>query len=189
MKLGTAFMRDGGTCRIPAARNATLLPLLLVGTVALTSARVAQGAAIPDTGAASSARQQAPFDPSGYWTSLVTEDWQYRMVVPQRGDYVGIPLNLAAEDFADKWNEAADAAAGKQCEAYGAAAIMLVPEHLHIQWPDTNTLEVQTDAGMQTRVLHFGATPGQIRPAGRGNPLRSGCCSRLNRAGVYRGRL
>jgi hypothetical protein len=89
----------------------------------------------------------------------VTEDWQYRMVVPRRGDYAGVPLNLPAKQFADSWNKAADVAAGKQCEAYGAGAIMLVPEHLHIQWQDGNTLKVQTDAGMQTRLLRFGAAP------------------------------
>ena len=31
-----------------------------------------------------SGRAQAPFDLSGYWVSLVTDDWRYRMLTPPR---------------------------------------------------------------------------------------------------------
>ena len=95
------------------------------------------------------------FDLPGYWVSIVTQNWRFRMVVPGKGEYVEIPINLKAKQFADAWNPAADEAAGKQCEAYGAAAIMRVPERLHVSWQDANDLRVDTDAGMQTRVLHF----------------------------------
>jgi hypothetical protein len=98
------------------------------------------------------------FDLPGYWVSIVTQNWRFRMIVPGRGEYVEIPLNLAAKKFADAWNAATDEAAGKQCEAYGAAAIMRVPERLHISWQDGSTLVVQTDAGMQTRLLRFAPT-------------------------------
>ena len=33
---------------------------------------------------------------------------------------------------------------------------MRVPGRLHITWQDDNTLKVDTDAGQQTRLLHFG---------------------------------
>lgn len=142
-------LRSAGTGR-PHARPKGVSKALqiLLGLMALAGA----GATGAQT---SNARSQAPFDLSGYWRSLVTEDWSYRMVLPQRGDYVGVPLSLAAKQFADSWNRAADEAAGKQCEAYGAGAIMLIPEHLRIQWQDENTLKVQSDAGMQTRLLRF----------------------------------
>ncbi|MGH8142708.1 MAG: hypothetical protein ACREU2_09355 [Steroidobacteraceae bacterium] len=106
------------------------------------------------------AQAQTPlgFDLPGYWVSIVTQNWRFRMVVPGRGEYAEIPLNLAAKKFADAWNPAPDEAAGKQCEAYGAAAIMRVPERLHVSWQDASTLAVQTDSGMQTRVLHFAPT-------------------------------
>jgi hypothetical protein len=80
-----------------------------------------------------------------------------------------VPLSLAAKQSADAWNKAADEAAGKQCEAYGAAALMLIPEHLHITWQDDQTLSVQTDAGTQTRVLHFTAAPNADAPSWQGN--------------------
>jgi hypothetical protein len=98
---------------------------------------------------------QAPFDPSGYWVALVTQDWRYRMVVPGPGQYSGIPLNLAAKQFADNWKAADYTAAGKECAAYGAPALLMLPTRLHISWQDDNTLRVETDAGQQTRLLHF----------------------------------
>ncbi len=117
-----------------------------------------QAATPPGTSAPKASPQaQTPlgFDLTGYWVSIVTQNWRFRMVVPAKGDYVQIPLNLKAKQFADAWNPAPDEAAGKQCEAYGAAAIMRVPERLQISWQDASTLKVQTDSGMQTRLLHF----------------------------------
>jgi hypothetical protein len=120
-----------------------------------------------------SARQVAPVDLTGYWGSIVTQDWLFRMVVPQRGQYAGIPINLRARQSADAWNRAADEAAGKQCEAYGGAAIMRIPEHLRISWQDSQTLKVQTDAGMQTRLLRFDPAPGRLpaAPSLQGNSV------------------
>lgn len=111
--------------------------------------------------ATKSAREQAPFDSSGYWVSLITEAWRFRMLVPGKGDYDEIPLSLAAKQFADAWSPAADEASGQQCKAYGAGVLMWVPTRLHISWADDNTLRVDTDAGMQTRLLRFRPTAEQ----------------------------
>jgi len=121
-----------------------------------TQAAVPPGSSAPK--ASPQARTPRGFDLPGYWVSIVTQNWRFRMVVPGRGEYAEIPLNLKAKQFADAWKPASDEAAGKQCEAYGAAAIMRVPERLHISWQDARTLEVQTDSGMQTRLLHFAPT-------------------------------
>jgi hypothetical protein len=104
-------------------------------------------------------RAQAPFDATGYWVSLVTQNWRFRMVLPGHGDYAGIPVNLQGKQFADAWRSASDIAAGRQCEAYGAPSVMQIPERLHIAWQDDETLRVETDEGMQTRLLHFGPAP------------------------------
>jgi len=98
----------------------------------------------------------APIDLTGYWVSIVTEDWRYRMVTPAPGDYQGVPMTLAAFQLADAWDPAKDEAAGEQCKSYGAPAILRVPEHLHITWQDDKTLKMETDAGKQTRLFHFG---------------------------------
>lgn len=139
---------------------------LLLGTGALWAAqpgRTAAGATRP-AAKPPSAQAQAPFDPSGYWVSLITENWRWRMVVPGKGEYADVPINLKAKQLADAWNPATDEAAGKQCEAYGAAVIMRNPERLHISWQDANTLRVDTDEGMQTRLLRF------VPPAAPGGP-------------------
>src|SRR6185437_1910418 len=132
--------------------------LLSVGAWLWSPGPGAQAAAPPGNPAAKATpEEQTPrgFDLPGYWVSIVTQNWRFRMIVPGRGEYVEIPINLKAKQFADAWNPLTDEAAGKQCEAYGAAAIMRVPERLHVKWQDPRTLVVQTDSGMQTRLLNF----------------------------------
>lgn len=102
------------------------------------------------------AREVAPFDMTGYWVSIVTEDWRYRMRTPPRGDYPGLFMNQKARAIAEAWDPAKVEAAGEQCKAYGAGAIMRVPTRLHISWSGANTLKVETDAGRQTRIFQFG---------------------------------
>jgi len=101
-------------------------------------------------------RAAAPIDLTGYWVSVVTEDWRYRMVTPTKGDYQGVPMTPEAVKRADAWDPAADTAAGNQCKSYGAAAIMRVPGRLHVTWDDDTTLHIDADAGTQTRIFRFG---------------------------------
>jgi hypothetical protein len=108
---------------------------------------------------ASAQRAMAPYDFTGYWVSVVTEDWRWRMVTPAKGDYASVPLNAEAERVANTWDPARDEAAGEQCRSYGAPAIMRVPGRLHITWQDDTTLRVDTDAGTQTRLFQFGRAP------------------------------
>ena len=99
----------------------------------------------------------AAIDMTGYWVSVVTEDWMFRMVTPPKGQYLGVPLNAAARRVADAWDPAKDEAAGEQCRSYGAAAVMRVPGKLHITWDNDTTLKIETEAGEQTRLFHFGS--------------------------------
>ena len=110
------------------------------------------------------ARATAPFDPSGYWVSLITNNWRMRMVPPAKGDYGVIPISAAGKKLADAWDPAVDEATNNQCKHYGAASIMYQPTRLHVTWQDDNTLKMETDAGTQTRVFRFGAQP---TPAGK----------------------
>jgi hypothetical protein len=84
-------------------------------------------------------RAAALFDITGYWVSLVTEDWRYRQFTPAKGDYVSVPVNPEGKKVADSWDAAKDEAAGEQCKAYGAAGLMRMPTRLHITWQDDNT--------------------------------------------------
>jgi hypothetical protein len=118
---------------------------------------VSLGAAQPPGGAAATARASAPIDITGYWVAFVTEDWRFRMITPRKGDYQPVPMTDQARKVADAWDPAADEAAGNQCKAYGAGAIMRLAARFHITWQDDNTLRIESDYGMQTRLLHFNA--------------------------------
>jgi hypothetical protein len=103
------------------------------------------------------AKSSAPTDLTGYWVAIVTEDWRYRMVTPQKGDYASVPIGPEGKRIADAWDPAKDEAAGEQCRSYGAPAIMRVPGRVHILLEDDQTLRIDTDAGQQTRLFHFDA--------------------------------
>jgi hypothetical protein len=114
---------------------------------------------------APSPRQAAPVDLTGYWVSVVSEDWRYRMTTAAKGDVGGVPLNAEWRRIASEWDAARDAGAGEACRAYGAPGVMRLPGRLHITWQDDRTLKIETDAGTQTRLLRFGGGA----PAGEGD--------------------
>jgi len=87
---------------------------------------------------------------------IVNEDWRWRMVTPAKGDYASVPINVEGKRIADLWDPAKDEATGQQCKSYGAPAIMRVPGRVNITWQDPSTLKVETDAGQQVRLFHFG---------------------------------
>lgn len=123
------------------------------------AARGGRGAGVGEpAGPPPTAKAEAPFDSTGYWVSLITEAWRFRMVIPGPGDYDEIPLTLAGKEVADQFDPAKEEAAGNACKAYGAPVVMWLPTRLHISWADDNTLRVDTDAGMQTRLLKFKPT-------------------------------
>jgi hypothetical protein len=109
-------------------------------------------------GVALSGQAGAGEDLTGYWVSLVTEDWRWRMMAPPKGDYPSIPLNAEGRRIADAWDPAKESA-DDRCKAYGAGNIMRVPTRLRITWDNENTLKVETDAGQQTRRFSFGPRP------------------------------
>ena len=146
------------------ARLAWLVGSALVAGAASAAAQ-GRGAATPPR----TAQESAPIDLTGYWVSFITEDWRFRMMTPPKGDYTRVPLTPEGRKVADGWNPAADQAAGLQCKAYGAAAIMRVPGRFHITWQDAVTLRIESDAGMQTRALRFAASAPQGDRTWQGN--------------------
>ena len=107
----------------------------------------------------------AALDLTGYWVSVVTEDWKFRMVTGRKGNFGGIPLNAEGRRAATAWNESEP----PSCKAYGAAAVMREPGRLHITWDNDTTLKIETDTGAQTRLFHFGeAAPPAAEPSWQG---------------------
>jgi hypothetical protein len=104
---------------------------------------------------ADSPRAMAPVDLTGYWVSVVTEDWRWRMMTPPKGDYASVPLNPEGRKAADQWDQARDESTGQACRAYGVGGLMRMPMRVHFTWSDDYTLKIETDAGKQTRLLNF----------------------------------
>jgi hypothetical protein len=136
--------------------------ITIAAAAAVLALSLSTGAPAQRPGAAAPAqpppvpRAAAPIDLTGYWVSIVTQDWRWRMVTPRKGDYEGVPLTPEGRAVADTWDPAKDEAAGEQCRSYGAPVVMYNPTRLHITWQDDNTLKIETDAGMQTRLFRFG---------------------------------
>jgi hypothetical protein len=135
---------------------AAVVVLALACPTPVVAQRGGRGGATP--------RAAAPFDLTGQWVSLITEDWRHRQFTAPKGDYPGLPLSPAARKIADGWDPARDEAAGEQCRAYGAAGLMRLPTRLRISWQDDTTLRLEADAGTQTRIFSF--TPAQSEGGG-----------------------
>lgn len=170
---------------IPTPR---FVPVIAVWMCAMAALPAQQPQGRGGRGGPVPARAAAPVDLTGLWTSVITEDWRWRMVTPQKGDYatIGAVMTPAARKVADAWDPARDTAAGEECRAYGAGGIMRMPGRIRIIWENDNTLKVDAEAGTQTRYFQFGApTPGApswqgtsvatwLPAGGRGTAPRSG---------------
>ncbi len=138
------------------SRHAFYLTCLIAAS-ALSTALVAQQPAAPQP--PPNPRASAPSDLTGYWVSLVTEDWRWRMTTPPKGDYISIPLSDEGRKVAFAWDPKTEGS----CKAYGAAGLLHIPTRLHLTWQGDDVLKVESDAGAQTRLLRFAskaAAPG-----------------------------
>src|SRR5262249_37621653 len=131
-------------------RVALALTFFLAGALNLHAQRGGRGGGA--AGPAQPPRQAAPVDLTGYWVSVVSEDWRVRMTMGQKGDWEFLPLNPEGRKVAESANPAKEDA----CRAYGAAGLLRIPGHLNITWTDDRNLRLQMDAGTQTRDFHFG---------------------------------
>jgi len=165
-------------------RRELLAVMAVAFSIAAPASSYAQGRGGQGGQPPASAQAAAPVDLTGYWVSVVTEDWRYRMVTPVKGDYPSIPLNPEGRKVADSWDPAKDEAAGNQCKSFGAGNVMRVPERLRMTWDNENTLKVDTDAGQQTRLFHFGRT----QPSGGEATWQGDSAAQWEFAGGGRGR-
>lgn len=127
-----------------------VLSIVILGSAITLSAQGGRGGGPPQ--APLSPWASAPIDLTGYWVSVVTEDWRWRMVTPPKGDFASVPLNQEGQKVANSWDPATDGS----CLAYGAAGLLRIPTRLHITWENERTLKIETDAGQQTRRFIFG---------------------------------
>ncbi len=143
-----------------------LLRLLTGRTLLAAAFAIAQGGFITahaqnPEGTPQTARQAALVDITGYWVSVVNQDWRFRMITPPKGDYAQVPLTTAGRALADTFDPALYGGENYQtsgiidCRAYGGANVMRMPTRLRISWESENVLKIETDWGEQTRLIHF----------------------------------
>ena len=125
------------------------LVLALIFALAGTAGLTAQGRGGPPP--PPDPRAGALIDLTGYWVSVVTEDWRWRMVTPPKGDYASVPVTREGRAVADAWDISKDGS----CLAYGAAGLLRIPTRLHFSWESNTVLRLETDAGVQTRRFVF----------------------------------
>jgi len=118
---------------------------------ALSAQQPASSSPAPPAAGPLTPRAAAPHDLTGYWVSVVTEDWRWRMTTPPKGDFISIPLSDEGRKAAFAWDPRTEGS----CKAYGAAGLMHIPTRLHIAWQGDDVLKVESDAGQQTRLLQF----------------------------------
>jgi len=137
---------------------------ILLGSVALLGAGLLARTALAQfgpprpAGPPPPAEQAAPIDLTGYWESVVTEDWRWRMLTPPKGDFASVPLNPAGRAIAMQFDPSLYGSGWTQtidCRAYGAAGLMRMPTRVHITWVNQNQLQIQSDWGLQTREIYF----------------------------------
>jgi hypothetical protein len=146
----------------------TILVLGVVTFVAVVPVQAQRGRGQPAV--PTNPRAAAPIDLTGYWVSLIVDEWRFR-VTPQKGDIAYLPLTPEARKVANAWDPVKDESAGTQCKAYGAVGVMQRPGRLRVAWENEMTLRMETDAGTQTRLLRFGVP---APPAERGEPSWQG---------------
>ena len=58
----------------------------------------------PPAAARGNVPADAPFDPTGYWVSIVSDEWRYRMLTPAKGNVDYVPVNQEGRRVAQEWD-------------------------------------------------------------------------------------
>src|ERR1700681_4017415 len=94
------------------ARGRPLFPAATVIIfLAVAEGAYAQGGRGGQAPAPANARAATAIDVTGYWVSLIVDEWRFR-VTPQKGDIVYLPLNGQARQIANAWDPDKDQADG-----------------------------------------------------------------------------
>ena len=142
-----------------------------------------RGAAAPTAQApAPTAQAAAPIDLTGYWVSIVTRRLALAHGHAAQGRLREHPDHRGSQEgrrrVGSRPRTKPPASSARRTARPASCAC---PTRLHITWQDDTTLKVETDAGTQTRLLHFGdwkapaaRRRGRATRGGVGSPARRG---------------
>lgn len=115
-----------------------------------------------------SPKESAPIDLTGYWVSIVSEEWRWRMMTPPKGDRASMPLNLKAEEVMNQW----DPKNPQPCKAFGPPGMIRQPMRVRFTWTDDQQLRMESDHGQVTRDFRFGtAASAKNAPSAQGDSV------------------
>ena len=80
------------------------------------------------------ARQAAPIDLTGYWVSLIVDEWRFRVMPAKRRRPLSAAEQRTPVNWRTAWDPAKDQADGNACNGYGAVGVMQRPGRLRITW-------------------------------------------------------
>src|SRR5205809_13173 len=113
--------------------------------------------------ASTPAMAQADF--TGTWGARYQEDFPERIPGPELGDYLGLPINASARQFADSWDPSRITLPEEQCRVHVSPYIYRGPLNLRI-WeerdPDTQELVAikhHISTYDQTRTIYMDGRP------------------------------
>jgi hypothetical protein len=122
--------------------------------------------------------RESVVDLTGYWVSVVTEEWRWRMITPPKGDVDNLPVTAEARKVANAWDyKTSDP---HTCLPYGAPMLLRQPMRIKVSWDDDDTLRLETDNGKQTRLFHFNKDEIRNRP----RSLQGDSIAEADRSGV-----
>jgi hypothetical protein len=164
--------------------------VIVAACVLLNAAANAQQRGAGPGGPPAAAKTAAPVDITGYWVSIVTEDWIERMSPDSPPSGTGGGGGGFGGGGGGRGRGAAPQAPpanADPCRAYGAGGSMRVPGRLNITWADDNTLKIDMDAGTQTRLLRFGQSPAPAQRTLQGHSVATWDTGAAGRGGGFGG--
>lgn len=98
-------------------------------------------------------------DFTGYWQTLIHEDYMYRFDGPEKGDYKGLPLTEKARKIADTWDPYEWERPEEQCKPHGAAYVMRGPSAKQIIYEDDGNITINIELDGQVRKIYMDGRP------------------------------
>jgi peptidoglycan hydrolase-like protein with peptidoglycan-binding domain len=98
-------------------------------------------------------------DITGYWDSLLTEEYRIRLYGPEPGEIEGLPLNEKGREAALNFDPDEYYKPENQCRKHGGAYVMRGPFAKHFSYADDGTLIIRVELEAQTRYIYMDGRP------------------------------